>query len=67
MNNIINKFLLARDTFMPEMNLRQPGFIYKLVCNSQKSKQEHKNSKKQEIPEISTGMNWRKFVFNLIQ
>ena len=28
MNNIINKFLLAGDKFMPEMNLRQPQFIY---------------------------------------
>ena len=28
MNKIINKFLLAGDKFMPEMHLRQPGFIY---------------------------------------
>ena len=28
MNNIINKFLLTRDTFMPEMHLKQPGFTY---------------------------------------
>ena len=28
MNNIINKFLLAGDNFMPEMQLRQPQFIY---------------------------------------
>ena len=28
MNNIINKFLLAGDTFMPEMHLRQPQFTY---------------------------------------
>ena len=28
MNEIVNKFLLAGDTFMPEMNLRQPGFKY---------------------------------------
>ena len=26
MNEIINKFLLAGDKFMPEMHLRQPGF-----------------------------------------
>ena len=30
MNNIINKFLLAGDKFMPEMHLRQPQF----VCNA---------------------------------
>ena len=28
MNNVINKFLLAGDTFMPEMHLRQPRFVY---------------------------------------
>ena len=28
MNNIINKFSLTGDKFMPEMHLRQPGFIY---------------------------------------
>ena len=28
MNEIINKFLLAGDKFMPEMHLRQPGFTY---------------------------------------
>ena len=28
MNNIINEFLLAGDTFMPEMHLRQLQFVY---------------------------------------
>ena len=28
MNEIINKFLLAGDKFMPEMHLRQPGFTF---------------------------------------
>ena len=28
MNNIINKFLLFGDKFMPEIHLRQPGFTY---------------------------------------
>ena len=28
MNNIINKFLLVRDKFMPERHLRQPQFVY---------------------------------------
>ena len=31
MNNVINKFLLAGDKFMPEMHLRQPKFVYS-VC-----------------------------------
>ena len=28
MNEIINKFLIARDKFMTEMHLRQPEFTY---------------------------------------
>ena len=28
MNAIVNKLLLLRDKFMPEMYLRQPGFTY---------------------------------------
>ena len=28
MNNIVNKFVLAGDKFMPEMHFRQPGFTY---------------------------------------
>ena len=28
MNNIINKFLLAGDKFVPEIHLRQPQFVY---------------------------------------
>ena len=33
MNEIGNKFLLARDKFMPEMHLEQPGFTYS-ACGS---------------------------------
>ena len=28
MNEILNKFLLAEDKFMPEIHLKQPGFTY---------------------------------------
>ena len=28
MNEIVNKFLLAGDKFMPEMHLKQPGLTY---------------------------------------
>ena len=33
MNNVINKFLLAGDKFMPEIHLRQPQFTYS-ACGS---------------------------------
>ena len=38
MNDIINKFLLAKDKFMPEMHLRQPGFTLVPVVHLQKTK-----------------------------
>ena len=28
MNEIVNKFLLAGDKFMPKMHLKQPGLTY---------------------------------------
>ena len=41
MNKIINKFLLAEDKYMPEMHLRQPGFIYR-ACGPSAKNQEGK-------------------------
>ena len=39
MNNIIKKFLLAGDKFMPEMHLRQPQFTYSACGQFTKHKQ----------------------------
>ena len=39
MNEIINKFLLAGDKFMPEIHLRQPGFTYSASGPFTKNKQ----------------------------
>ena len=39
MNDIINKFLLVGDKFMPEMHLRQPGFTYSACGPSTKNKE----------------------------
>ena len=33
MNEVVNRFLLAGDKFMPEIHLRQQGFTYS-VCGS---------------------------------
>ena len=38
MNDIINRFLLAGDKFMPEMYLRQPEFTYSACGPFTKSK-----------------------------
>ena len=39
MNEIVNKFLLAGDKFMPEMHLRQPRFTYSACGPITKNKQ----------------------------
>ena len=39
MNNLINKFLLAGDKFMPEMHLGQPQFTYRACRQFTKHKQ----------------------------
>ena len=39
MNEIVNKFLLAEDKFMPEMHLKQPGFTYSACSPFTKNKE----------------------------
>ena len=39
MNQIVNKFLLEGDKFMPEMHLRQPGFTYSACGTFTRNKQ----------------------------
>ena len=39
MNEIVNKFLLAGDEFMPEMHLKQPRFTYSACGLFTKSKE----------------------------
>ena len=63
MNEIVNQFLLAGDKFIPEMHLKQPGFILK---NLLKTRKEFKNLKRKEIQDISTQRSYTKLVFNMI-
>ena len=46
MNNIVNKFLLAGDKFMPEMHLKQPEFTYSVCGTFTKNKERIKKFKK---------------------
>ena len=39
MNEMVNKFLLAEDKFMPEIHLKQPGFTYSACGPFTKHKQ----------------------------
>ena len=57
MDEIVNKLLLAGDTFMPEKHLKEPGFTYS-ACGPFK--------KKKEIQAIFTKMNLIRLVFNMI-
>ena len=45
MNEIIDKFLLAGDKFMPEMHLKQPRFTYSAWVPFTKNKQRIQNFK----------------------
>ena len=67
MNEIVNKFLLAGDKFMPEMHLRQPGFTYSACGPLAKHKQRVQNLCKHGIQTTSTGVNWIRLVFNMMQ
>ena len=46
MNEIVCKFLLAGDKFMPEINLKQPGFSYSACEPFTKNKERIKKKKK---------------------
>ena len=62
MNEIVNKFLLARDKFMPEMHLKQPRVT---VDHLLKRRKELKNLEKQDIQAIFTNYIY-KTAFNSI-
>ena len=40
MNENVNKFLLVRNKFMPEIHLKQPGFTYSTYSPFTKKKKE---------------------------
>ena len=67
MNEIVNKFLLVIDKFMPEIHLKQPDFTQTvLVVHSQKTKKELKSLCRQEIQTLFTETNLIKLVFSMI-
>ena len=66
MNEIINKFLLAGDNFMPEMHLRQPGFTYSVCGPFTKNKERIQKFKETGNKAIFTKMNLIRLIFNMI-
>ena len=65
MNEIVNKFLLASDKFMPEMHLRQHGFTCSACESFTKTKKKCKHLKKQEIHNIFNKTNLIKLAFSM--
>ena len=66
MNDIINKFLLVGDKFMPEMHLRQPGFTYSAYGPFTKNKKRIESLCKVVIQTLFIKMSLIKHVFNMI-
>ena len=65
MIEIIKKFLLIEDKFMPEMHVKQPGFTYS-ACGPFTKKKELKSLCKLEIQILFIKMNLIKLVFNML-
>ena len=57
MNQIVNKFLLEGDKFMPEMYLRQRGLTYSPCGHLLEIRKEYKNLCNRKIQIISAKMN----------
>ena len=57
MDEIVNKFLLAGDNFMPEIHLSSPDSLTVLGDDLVKTKKEFRNLKKQDILDITIGMS----------
>ena len=66
MNEIVNKFLLADDKFMPEMHLKQLGFTYSACGPFTKNKERIENLCRQEIETLFTEMSSIKPVFSVV-
>ena len=66
MNEVVNKFLLVGDKFMPEMHLKQPGFTYSACGPFTKSKQRIEKFTQMEIQILFIKMNLMRLVFNMI-
>ena len=66
MNQIVNKFLLVGDKFMPEMHLKQPGFTYSVCGLFTRSKERIEKFMQTKIQILFTEMSLIKLVFNMI-
>ena len=66
MNEIVNKFLLVGDKFMPEMHLKQLGFTYSACGPFTKNKERIEKSMQTGNTAFITKMSLIKLVFKTI-
>ena len=66
MNEIVNKFLLAGDKFMPEMHLKQPGFTYSACGSFTKNKERIEKFMATGKTDFIYKTSLIKFVFSMI-
>ena len=66
MNEIVNKFLLMGDKFMPEMNLKQLDFTYSAFVPFTKNKERIEKFMQTGKKTLLIKMNLIKFVLNMI-
>ena len=66
MNEIVNKFLLAGNKFMPEIHLKQPGFTYSACGPFIKNKERIQKFKETGDTTYIYKMNLIRLVFNMI-
>ena len=52
MNEIVNKFLLTGDKFMPEMHLKQPAFTYSACGPFTKNKERIQKFKETRLGKV---------------
>ena len=65
MNEIVNRFLLTGETFMPEIHLRRPGLTYSVCGPFTLEKERTQKSKETGICDIFIKTNYVNIVFDI--
>ena len=66
MNEVVNKFLLADDKFMPELHLKQSGFTYSACGSFARNKERIEKFMQTRYTDFITEMSLIKLAFNMI-
>ena len=66
MNEIVNKYLLSREKFMPEFHLKQPDFTHSACGPFTKNKERIEKICRLEMQILFTEMNLIRAIFRMI-